>query len=117
MVGPFGGGWALIYIAKTGEIVALDMDSTAPAAASVEKLRKAFQEAGWTGPRTPAGPMCRGPLSVPVGGNLKGWEAMLDRYGTMTFAEVLKPAIEYAEKGFCVDTSTASLDSHGEVSN
>lgn len=109
MVGPFGGGWALIYIAKTGEIVALDMDSPAPAAASAEKVRKAFREAGWTGPRIPAGPMCRGPFSVPVGGNLKGWEAMLDRYGTMTFAEVLEPAIEYAEKGFCVDTSTAGI--------
>jgi gamma-glutamyltranspeptidase/glutathione hydrolase len=106
MAGPFGGGWALIYIAKTGKTVALDMDSIAPAAASAEGLREAFREKGLTGPRIPAGPMARGPLAVGVGGNLKGWEAMLDRYGTMTFSEVLKPAIEMAEKGFSVDKSS-----------
>jgi len=109
MAGPFGGGWALIYMAKTGETVALDMDCVAPAAAKEEAIREAFRKEGWKGPRTPAGPMARGPLSVGVGGNLKGWEAMLDRYGTMSFAEVLQPAIEYAEKGFPVDLSTARV--------
>jgi gamma-glutamyltranspeptidase/glutathione hydrolase len=109
MAGPAGGGWALIYHAKSNKVYAIDMDSYAPALASPEKMRQAFKEAGWKGPRVPAGPMARGPLAAAVPGNLKGWEAMLDRFGTMTFAQVFKPAIELAEKGFGISTRSSKI--------
>ncbi len=107
MVSPAGGGWALIYMAKKGEVVALDMDSVAPAAATPEALKKAFKDADWSGPRTGVGPMVRGPYAAGVPGTLKGWEAMLKRFGTMSFAQVLKPAIDYAENGVAVDARMA----------
>jgi gamma-glutamyltranspeptidase/glutathione hydrolase len=40
------------------------------------------------------------PVTVP--GALSGWAALLERYGTMTLAEALAPAIRLAEAGFPV---------------
>lgn len=40
------------------------------------------------------------PITVP--GALSGWAALLDRYGTITLAQALQPAIELAENGFPV---------------
>ena len=37
-----------------------------------------------------------------VPGNLAGWAAIHDRYGTMSWPQLFAPAIEYAEKGFAV---------------
>ena len=41
-----------------------------------------------------------GILSVSVPGAVSGFEKVLERFGTMPFKEVLKPAIHYAENGF-----------------
>jgi len=41
-------------------------------------------------------------FSVSVPGTVDGWQTCLEQYGRMTLAEVLKPAIEYATKGFGV---------------
>jgi len=41
-----------------------------------------------------------GPKSVTVPGALAGWQALLDRYGSMSMADVLAPAIRIAEDGF-----------------
>jgi gamma-glutamyltranspeptidase/glutathione hydrolase len=40
------------------------------------------------------------PITVP--GALSGWAALLERYGTLSLAEALQPAIELAENGFPV---------------
>jgi gamma-glutamyltranspeptidase/glutathione hydrolase len=40
------------------------------------------------------------PITVP--GALSGWAALLERYGTLSLAEALQPAIELAESGFPV---------------
>ncbi|MDP6799469.1 MAG: gamma-glutamyltransferase [SAR202 cluster bacterium] len=42
------------------------------------------------------------PYSVNVPGAVSGWEAILDAHGRMSLADVLKPAIAYAEDGFPV---------------
>ncbi|WP_223066947.1 gamma-glutamyltransferase [Paenibacillus caui] len=47
---------------------------------------------------------------VTVPGMVDGWAAVLDAYGRMTLAEVLKPAIAYAQKGF-----PFSLDQHNNT--
>jgi gamma-glutamyltranspeptidase/glutathione hydrolase len=44
----------------------------------------------------------RGWDSVTVPGAVAGWAALHERLGSLPFAEVLAPAIEYAEKGFAV---------------
>ncbi|HUE95322.1 MAG TPA: gamma-glutamyltransferase family protein, partial [Longimicrobiaceae bacterium] len=43
-----------------------------------------------------------GPEAVTVPGALAGWAALLDRFGKLTLAEVLEPAIRLAEDGFPV---------------
>ena len=49
-----------------------------------------------------------GPYSVSVPGAVDGWAALLDRYGAMPLAEVLKAPIEYAENGFPVSEIIAA---------
>ncbi len=55
-----------------------------------------------------------GPESVTVPGALAGWAALIDRYGKLTLAEVLQPAIRLAEEGFPVSPIIAS-DWSGQV--
>ncbi|CAI8055398.1 Glutathione hydrolase-like YwrD proenzyme [Geodia barretti] len=43
-----------------------------------------------------------GAPSVSIPGTVHGWETILEAHGTMPLAEVLKPAIRYAEEGFPV---------------
>ena len=44
----------------------------------------------------------RGINSAVIPGTVSGWDALLKRFGTMTFKEVLEPAVKYAEEGFPV---------------
>ena len=48
-----------------------------------------------------------GILPVTVPGAAWGWAEVLARHGTMTFKEVLEPAVEYAENGFPVSERVA----------
>ena len=41
------------------------------------------------------------PITVP--GAFDGWVTLLDKHGTMKLADLLAPAIDYAENGFPVD--------------
>ncbi len=49
----------------------------------------------------------RGAASVTVPGALRGWADLLDRYGTLTLAEAMAPAIALAEEGFPVSPIVA----------
>jgi gamma-glutamyltranspeptidase/glutathione hydrolase len=49
-----------------------------------------------------------GALSVSVPGAVGAWAAALERFGTITLAEALAPAIHYAENGFPVSTRLQS---------
>jgi gamma-glutamyltranspeptidase/glutathione hydrolase len=40
--------------------------------------------------------------AVGVPGTVRGWHEALERYGTMSFKQVLAPAIDVATKGFPV---------------
>lgn len=51
---------------------------------------------------------------VTVPGALSGWEALLQRFGTISLAQALQPAIGYAEEGFPV-TPIIAADWAGEV--
>ena len=49
----------------------------------------------------------RGALSVTVPGAVAGWDALRTRFGRLSFAEILAPAIYYAEHGFPLSEITA----------
>jgi gamma-glutamyltranspeptidase/glutathione hydrolase len=51
--------------------------------------------------------------SVSVSGAVRAWDDALKRFGTITLADALAPAIEHAERGFAVSTRL-SLDIAGE---
>lgn len=86
MSGPAGCGVMLVSSARRGERVVLDFTGLAPRAADP---RRASPEELRVGPRAPLVP-----------GNLGGWLAALERFGTMPRARVLAPAIRLAEEGF-----------------
>ena len=96
------GGYALIYDSKEKRVRSLDFIGKAPAAANPE----AFTQGSRLWDRAhPARDSFLAPL---VPGNLAGWAALLEQYGTMTWSQVLAPAIEYAEEGFAVTPAVSN---------
>ncbi len=88
-----GDAFMLVYQPGAGRIRGLNASGRAPYAAELEF----FTQQGLTSiPAT--GSMY--PVTVP--GTIDGWATLLDACGTMTLAEVLQPAIDYAENGFPV---------------
>jgi len=91
-----GGGYMVIHMAD-GRAAALDYREIAPLAAT----RNMYLDS--TGTLTEKGIV--GPLASGVPGAVAGLTAALAKYGTMTLAQVMAPAIRYAEQGFVVDTA------------
>ena len=86
-----GVGFMTLYDAKTKEVVSLQMTGAAPNAAKPEVFKnRRDQEIGY--------------LSGVVPGNFGGWVYLLEKYGSMSLAEVLKSAVHYAEKGYPLDS-------------
>ncbi|MBM3925871.1 MAG: gamma-glutamyltransferase [SAR202 cluster bacterium] len=84
--------FALLWSAKDKKVTALNASGRAPAAANIDELRKK----GWTSiPAT-------SPYGVTVPGAVDGWHTLVTQKGSMPLADVLAPAIEYAEKGYPV---------------
>jgi len=92
MTGIGGDMFALAWAADEGRLVGLDASGRSGSKTSAEELRAAGEG------RVPY----RGPRSITVPGALSGWNALVSRYGTMSLAEVLEPAIRIAEEGFPV---------------
>ena len=87
-----GDAFALVYLSRSNELKALNASGRAPYAASLETLRNlGCQKMPGTGIHT-----------VTIPGALDGWCSLLDKYGTMSLAQVLAPAIRLAEHGFPV---------------
>jgi len=92
MTGIGGDMFAILWSAEERRLVGLDASGRSGSRADPDALVAAGET------RVPY----RGPRSVTVPGALSGWQALLDRYGTMTLADVLGPAIRIAEEGFPV---------------
>ncbi|HEU4775836.1 MAG TPA: gamma-glutamyltransferase [Telluria sp.] len=90
-----GGGFMVIYLAKEKRVITIDHREMAPASASATL----FQDGGKDIDFDTA--VASGP-AVGVPGTVRGWSDALNRYGTMSFRQVLAPAIEVAGKGFPV---------------
>jgi gamma-glutamyltranspeptidase/glutathione hydrolase len=97
-----GGGFMVVYLAKDKRVVTIDHRETAPASFSPS----VFQE---NGKAIDFDTAVASGASVGVPGTVRGWHEALERYGTMTFKQVLAPAIQVATKGFPVNETLHGL--------
>jgi len=103
MVGVGGDMFAVIWSAKEKRLVALNASGRAGSLMTRDELIK-------RGRRN----VPRGPESVTVPGGVAGWQELLSKYGTISLAKALEPAIQYAEKGFVV-TPVIAVDWAGQT--
>jgi gamma-glutamyltranspeptidase/glutathione hydrolase len=98
MVGIIGGGMAHIRLAD-GSHRFLDGQSTVPSAVRddtyISKPGSAHDVFDTVGNEN-----LNGPKAVAVPGSLKAWCETLRRFGTMSLADVMQPAIRHAARGF-----------------
>ncbi|WP_227466557.1 gamma-glutamyltransferase [Nocardioides dongkuii] len=94
-----GGGYFLVYDAKSGKVRSIDGRETAPK----DIPRDAFIDPA-TGEPYPFTPdLVTSGVSVGTPGTPATWQKALDRWGTWSLAESLAPATRLARKGFRVD--------------
>jgi gamma-glutamyltranspeptidase/glutathione hydrolase len=93
-----GDCFALYYEASTGHITALNGSGRAPAALTIERLRKE----GITSDI----PQFH-PYTITIPGACAGWCDLLARHGRLPISQVLTPAIRLAEGGFPVSPITS----------
>lgn len=105
MNGPMGAAFFLLYDAKKGEVVALDAGSMTPLGFKADYYKTNDQE--------DRDKMLEGALSWTIGGAIAGYDAILERYGTMSFAEVVEPTIFYLENGFPLTQHSANAWKNG----
>ena len=108
MTGMGGDLFAIVYVAREHKLYALNASGMAPTGASLEHLRQLGFGADPKNPGPGSGMPEYGILPVTVPGAVWGWEALLKRFGTRGFREVLEPAKRYAREGFPVSERIAS---------
>ncbi|MDE2376667.1 gamma-glutamyltransferase [Bradyrhizobium sp.] len=115
MVGIIGGGMAHIRLAD-GSHRFIDGQSTVPSAVR-EDTYTSRPGAAHDVFDTVGDENCTGPRAVAVPGSLKAWCETLRRFGTMSLADVMQPAIKHAARGFattpylheCISESAAEM--------
>jgi gamma-glutamyltranspeptidase/glutathione hydrolase len=97
VAGPGGGGFMVIYLARTHQVVTIDGREMCAAACTRQLFIDpatgkplAFEEARHSG------------LSVGVPGMVATWDQAVRRYGRHSFAADLRPAIDVAHRGFTI---------------
>ena len=98
MVGIIGGGMTHIRRAN-GEHVVIDGQSQAPQAARPDMFEPVSDDIA-TRLETKGRKNAVGPLATATAGNLAAWAHALENYGTFPLADVIEPAIRFAERGF-----------------
>jgi gamma-glutamyltranspeptidase/glutathione hydrolase len=91
-----GGGFMVIHRAGDGSVTTIDHRERAPSAMEPDSFFEngaplGFNDARYSG------------LSAGVPGTVRGWADALAKYGTMSLADLVQPAIEVARDGFEVD--------------
>jgi gamma-glutamyltranspeptidase/glutathione hydrolase len=89
----------LIYNAKDKKVYSVNAEPRAPKLATIEWYQK--NNDGKI-------PQSDGLLSGGIPGVVDAWYTLLDRWGTMSFEQVLQPAIDLAENGFPLSEYGAS---------
>ena len=98
MVGIIGGGMAHIRLAD-GSHRFIDGQSTVPAAVKPDTYKSKPGSAHDVFD-TVGDENLNGPRAVAVPGSLKAWCETLERFGTMSLADVMQPAIKHASRGY-----------------
>ena len=99
MTGIGGDCFALVAPKGSGDIVAMNGSGRAPAKAELSWfLGKGITELGAS----------NDPHTVTVPGAVGAWTALLERFGTKSLGELLRPAIKYAEEGYPVSSRVGS---------
>ncbi len=88
--------FAIVWDPATRQLLGLNASGTAPAAWTLDYFRRKYGED--LAKNRPV----RGWDTVTVPGAVAGWGLLHGRLGRLPFADVLAPAIEYAERGFAV---------------
>ena len=92
-----GDSFILAYDAKSGRVTNINSSGVAASGAEAEYYRS----------QGLALMPIQGPHSISVPGEAAAWETMQQRFCTMPFADLLAPAIRYAERGFPVSPRIA----------
>jgi gamma-glutamyltranspeptidase / glutathione hydrolase len=102
-----GGGFMVIYLAKDKRVITIDHRETAPSSFTPSSFLQNGQPMDFE-------TVVASGMSVGVPGTVRGWHEALDRYGTMSFKQVLAPAINVATKGFTVSETFSHLVAENE---
>jgi gamma-glutamyltranspeptidase/glutathione hydrolase len=106
--GNIGGGGFMLIRTKDGRVTAIDYREKAPAAAFPDMF---LDEHGNYDPEK----ALVGHLSAGVPGSVAGMLYALEKYGTMSRADIIEPAISYAKNGFEIEPQfAASLNANRE---
>jgi gamma-glutamyltranspeptidase / glutathione hydrolase len=98
MTGVGGDAFMMIYSSKTKTLQGLNASGRAPRALTLDYFAsRKITQMPMTGME---------PVTVP--GAFDGWVTLLEKHGTMKLADLLAPAIGYAESGFPVMEKTAA---------
>lgn len=93
--GNLGGGGFMVYRSNTGEVSSLDFREKAPA--------KAYRDMYLDKDGNPITDLSLyGQLAAGVPGAVAGMDEAFKKYGTLSWKELIQPAIELAEKGFAI---------------
>lgn len=99
-----GDCFALYYDASSQTITALNGSGRAPAALTIERLRREG-----LGDKLPP----YHPYTITIPGACAGWCDLLQRFGRLALTRVLEPAVRLAEEGFPVAPITAYFWARG----
>jgi len=84
-----GGGFMMIHVAKTGETITIDSREKAPAGATPDMFEgQPFSQRSLQG------------VAVGVPGMVRGTALAVEKYGRLSLAQVVQPAIRLAADGF-----------------
>ncbi|MGE3524230.1 MAG: gamma-glutamyltransferase [Candidatus Dadabacteria bacterium] len=96
-----GGGFMLVRLAETGEVVAIDYREKAPMAVTAEMFLDKDGDVDTEKSRYSV-------LSAGVPGTVAGLALALEKYGTIPLERAIRPAMELAENGFPVSEGLAA---------
>ena len=99
MNGIGGNGFMTVFHKASGKVYSVSMAGAAPKALVPSAMTPDLLNAGMKAGITP--------------GNIGGYLSIIERFGTMTLAEVFAPAIEYAEQGYPIDPMLAQSIARG----
>jgi gamma-glutamyltranspeptidase/glutathione hydrolase len=101
MVSMFGAGFFIFRDGVTGKVETLDNYAVAPGAATEDMYTMVKErQPGQLLFETEGRKNVVGHLAVGVPGNLKAWEHIAEKYGNLSWEELISPAIRLAREGY-----------------